>query len=224
MSINYKDKYLKYKQKYFQLKKIHDVNYQDYFSDVKQFCNDTKEEYKRCEPFRLNSIKWTFGNKFMFNSGIGVNESKLVYPTNPIVQEFNNFVKQDGTFVYIEGFYNNFNEYKKEGSGVFVSEPNIPNIFTNPSEIPISTISRTHAERKRGFNPTKGSGKVNLHQFALNMKFSGIKYFYLAADGGESLVSLYESYGFIKYIKDGDESNQYYDMIALVDDVISKTR
>lgn len=225
MSTDYFNKYLKYKAKYFKLKNYgeYEPSYQYYYSDIKELCEDTKEEYKDCADKLLNHIKWmvtTIDLIVGFNTNIRV--GKIVEPDNPITKEFIDRVRQKEKIVYIDEFYNNSQEFPKDITGVFVPEESFSLIFKEPSKIPLSTIQRTDTI-KRGFYPSRGSGKINLHQFALNMKCTGYNYIMLYADGGQELVSMYESYGFRKLFRNIESGKERYELFGLIDEIIEKT-
>ena len=56
----------------------------------------------------------------------------------------------------------------------------------------------------------------------MNMKCSGYNYIILSALGGPELVSMYESYGFRKFIY--DEDFECYDMFGFIDEIIQRTK
>ncbi len=225
MSTDYYKKYLKYKAKYFKLIDggKYDPSYQYYYSNIKELCEDTNEEYKDCGDKYLNYIKWIITTIDLipgFKSNIKA--GKVIDLENPVTKEFIDRSLQKEKIVYIEEFHNNSSEFAKDITGVFVPEENFSVIFREPSKIPISTIARSHSV-KRGFYPSRGSGKINLHQFALKMKYDGLNYMMLYADGGSELVSMYESYGFRKLFKNIDSGKERYELFGLIDEIIEKT-
>ncbi len=179
----YKKKYLKYKEKYFKLKNNgkYELSFQEYYKDIPEFCNETNEEYKNCEPVRLNFIKWMEKDKQVFSLP---SDENIVSKENPLTQQFILDLKSGLPFIFIEGFYNNLREYENQlPFGAFVSQNNFSKVFKDPGIIPVSNVIRTHVS-KQGFYPAKGSGKINLHDFANKMKSLGFKYLFLSANGG----------------------------------------
>ncbi len=225
MSTDYYNKYLKYKSKYFRLKNNgkYNTSTQHYISDIKEFCEDTFDTYKNCEETWLNRISWYTTEGSALPIELKKNLDNIIDKENPITNEFLTRALGNENMIYIEGFYNNKGEYPNNPAGTFVSQEKIPEIFTNPELIPISNVATSYGT-KRGFYASKGSGKKNLHQFALNMKCLGYNYIVLSAEGGADLVSMYENYGFRKLIKNKYQDEDRYSMFGLVSEIIEKTR
>ncbi len=236
MPIDYFNKYLKYKKKYFQLSKdLHDnTYYYEYYSDINEFCHRTKEEYRNCGDFPLNMIRWRITNKNDVTN-LQSDYDDIIDKENNVTNMFLQKFFSNEKMIYIEQFNNNTNDYtaiflnNKPGSlvpGAFIPEEKIPNVFTNISgipSIPVSKLSRTY-NVKKGFYPSKGSGKINLHNFALEMKSRGFNYIILSADGGPQLVSFYESFGFRKFLKVMlSDIEIRFEMFGIIDEIIDKT-
>jgi hypothetical protein len=204
--MDYKEKYIKYKFKYNQLKKgLIGGNSERYITKVDIFENETKYPYSNSYPRNLNTI--TIYN----NEKYGTIKQIIQDNINRIIKNicnnfYNNFSevndilqllqKNSNEIIQIEAFYNIYIDYgldQNEGTCVIESDKNL--IFKDPSKFKFKKIDIFNNE-ENSFCVSVGTGKINLNQTMIKYKNLGAKYVILEAAGGPGLVDAYKKYGF----------------------------
>ena len=241
MNLHYKEKYIKYKSKYNQLKKvlIGGRNLERYTKKVEIFENDTNPNYINSEPRNLNSIEifrndqyGTIKNIVLDNINIIIknicdNFYSNIAEVNDVVQLLQ---KDSNEIIQIESFFNIYIDYIKDKSkGTCVKDKDKVTIFKDSSKFKFKKID-TFDNKENVFCVSIGTGKINLNQTMIKYRDAVIpaKYVILEAAGGtgSGLVDAYKKYGFKillnKYVYFGEQSTNTI-MYSNINDVIAAT-
>ena len=139
-----------------------------YYAVVPEFCNLTKDEYKNCDRQFLNLFVYD-ANGYTKDMKQSINTIKLEKKNilkkienldSPLKNHVKKFLDHGfGETIELTRFYNKYIDYKDDKiNGTYVLEKDIPIVFKNPANIPITNIIR----RGPGFNATTGIGLLNL--------------------------------------------------------------
>lgn len=235
--MNYKEKYIKYKSKYNQLKKVlvGGAIREEYIKKIEIFENDTKVGYVNSEPRNLNTITINRNDEY------GRIKDIVLDNINSIIKNicdnfYSNFVevndvvqllqKNSNEIIEIEGFYNLYLDYKEDQfDGTCVKYNDRNTIFKDSSKFKFKKID-SFGNGENAFCVSIGTGKINLNQTMIKYKGLGAKYVILEAAGPSGLVDAYKKYGFkillskFKYF-DNQSTNPL--MYSNINDIIAAT-
>lgn len=247
--MDYKYKYLKYKNKYIKLVggSINDqtggvINWDksgyynfDFLFGVKELCENTYQNYKNCDIRKLNTIKIMKIDDETFDH--------LFCATNmlSLPRHFMHLIakKNSDKIVFLDTFFNshviydlpenciknNYSELKcSMENGVIVERKNFNNVFKDPN-----ILFNYKIESNGNFNAAKGAGRKNLKNVVENLKNNGVEYIILHPAGSDKLINYYKNMGFNYTLNNvvvfiNDKKNVYYNpdlLMGQVDDILN---
>jgi hypothetical protein len=234
--MNYKEKYIKYKSKYNQLKKvlIGGAIRETYIKKVEIFENDTKPNYINSELRNLNTITINRNDEYGRIKGIVLDNINSIIK-NICDNLYSNFVEvndvvqllqiNSNEIIEIEGFNNIYIDYKNNKSnGTCVKYDDRNTIFKESSRFKFKAIDNFGGEN--AFCVSIGTGKINLNQTMIKYRNTGVKYVILEAAGQYGLVDAYTKYGFkilLSKFKYFDNTSTQPLMYSNINDVIVAT-
>ncbi len=234
----YKEKYLKYKNKYIELKKQMGglVRYYNYNRQIPEFIHNTNDGYQNGTIRNLNSISYAEPSDEEYKTlkkAILHKDNESLMDTNiPFLENFLENLVKGNNILTIVGFYNINKKYDiRENCGKSIPEDCGLDVGTVVKQEDMPRIFNPESQLSTDFIASKGSGKINLNLFCKEIKESGYQYLMLDAAGGAALRSLYERYGFktlmSPYLTNLFD-NEWFPtenslMIGDVDDIIAST-
>jgi hypothetical protein len=226
-NISYKEKYLKYKKKYFTLKnqlagseegkfkysinrpdEITEYHSGEMFDKIPEFESETKPEYKSDKLRKVNKVEMSQNENIIifFRKGKQGKKNRELLP-----DEINEYIVKDDWpkyFLYVSRFFNSSEIYNKSNldNGIIVKSSVLDEVFVDTfreSESYKNNIE--HLEHDGNYNGTyrKGLGADNLLCTLEEVKKSKpeLKVLYLHANGDEKLVAYYQKIGFTTLIE-----------------------
>ena len=236
----YKEKYLKYKYKYIELKKQMGglKGRRDFIIQVPEFINNTNPGYQNESPRNLNSITYADHEDYEYiklkTAILSIFNKSKIDTSIPFLEDFinklNNFPQEILTII---GFYNVNKKYDiRENCGTLSAEDCGLDVGTVVKQQDMVRIFNPNSQLQKDFIVSKGKGKINLNLFCKEMKNTNIKYLMLDAAGKIDLRGLYEKYGFKTLMVDyyvNMFDNQWFPtidnsiMIGSIDEIIAAT-
>jgi hypothetical protein len=225
--INYYQKYIKYKEKYFTLKNQlagseqgkfkYSINHPDEISEyhsgemfdkIPEFQSETKADYKSDKLRKANMVEMSQNLHIInfFRNGKKSKKNRELLP-----DKINEYIVKDDWhkyFLYISRFFNTNEIYNKTNldNGVIVKSSLLDKVFSDTfrkSEMYKKNIE--HSEHNGDYVGTyrKGFGADNLLCTLEEIKKSKpeLKVLYLHANGDENLVAYYQKIGFTTLIE-----------------------